>query len=89
VADFALRLLDDAALDLEQLDKVMARRIVRRLQWLLANLESITPVPLKGSLAGLFKLRVGSYRVLYEVLRDEQVIVVHMIGHRRDIYRQD
>ena len=27
------------------------------------------------------------YRVLYQVLHDEQTIVIHQIGHRREVYR--
>ena len=38
--------------------------------------------------AGLYNLRVGDYRVLYEILHGEQTIVIHAIGHRRDIYRK-
>ncbi len=41
-----------------------------------------------GDLAGLYKLRVGDYRVIYEVLWDEETIVIHAIGHRREIYRR-
>ena len=43
---------------------------------------------LTGDLAGLHKLRVGDYRVVYEVLHSEQTIIVHLVGHRRDIYRR-
>ncbi|HNS50126.1 MAG TPA: type II toxin-antitoxin system RelE/ParE family toxin [Anaerolineae bacterium] len=32
------------------------------------------------------ELRVGDYRVVYEQLHEEHVIVVHMIGHRGEIY---
>jgi mRNA-degrading endonuclease RelE of RelBE toxin-antitoxin system len=36
-------------------------------------------------MAGLFKLRVGDWRVIYEIGRD--VIVIKAVGHRREIYR--
>ena len=65
-ADF----LDQAVRDLGQLDKVVASRIRRKLRWLCSNLDSITPEALTSELTGLFKLRVGDYRVLYEILRD-------------------
>jgi len=44
------------------------------------------PEPLKGRLRGLYKLREGDYRIVYEILRRERVIIVHLIGHRREIY---
>ena len=85
---YELRLLDDAIHDLERIDRTIGRRIVRRLEWLRTNFESITREPLTGNLAGFCKLRVGDYRAIYEVLREERVLVIHMIGHRSEIYRK-
>jgi mRNA interferase RelE/StbE len=44
--------------------------------------------PLNGDLRGLFKLREGSYRIIFEILHEEKVILVHAVGHRRDVYKQ-
>jgi mRNA interferase RelE/StbE len=60
---------------------------VRRLRWLTENLDNINPEPLKGRLRGLYKLREGDYRIAYEILRSERLIIVHLIGHRREIYK--
>jgi mRNA-degrading endonuclease RelE of RelBE toxin-antitoxin system len=43
---------------------------------------------LRGELEGLFSLRVGQVRVVYEVDPDEKVIVVHGIGPRGDVYKK-
>jgi mRNA interferase RelE/StbE len=85
---FRTRLLETAVRDLARLDKPEARRIVRRINWLASNVDTIRPEALGGDLAGFFKLRVGDYRVIYEVLGAEQVLLVHAIGHRREIYRK-
>lgn len=61
---------------------------MKRLSLLTERFESIRPEPLAGELAGFYKLRVGDYRVVYEVIRVEHAIMVHRIGHRRDIYRK-
>ncbi|MHA1568988.1 MAG: type II toxin-antitoxin system RelE family toxin [Alphaproteobacteria bacterium] len=37
---------------------------------------------------GLFRLRVGQYRVLYQVQQNVLLVLVVKIGHRRDIYRR-
>lgn len=84
---YSIRLLKDATREINRLDKPVASRILRKLRWLAENLDNITPEPLKGGLAGLYKLREGDYRVVYEVLRSENTMVVHLIGHRRDIYK--
>lgn len=85
---YGIRLLDAAAKQLQQLDPTVARRTVRRMQWLGEHFDEISPEALTGELSGLFKFRVGDYRFLYEVLESERVIVVHFVGHRRDIYRR-
>jgi mRNA interferase RelE/StbE len=83
-----VRILPPAHRELAQLDKQAGRRIVQRIQWLAQNLDMIRPEALSGSLAGLYKLRVGDYRVIYEVLQPEVTIIIHAVGHRRDVYRR-
>ena len=84
---YRVHILDSAAEDLRRLDKQVGRRILRRLNWLADNFENIRPEIMTAQLSGLHKLRVGAYRVLYDVLLEERLIAVHRIGHRRDIYR--
>ncbi len=85
---YQVRILDAASRELSRLDKQTGLRIVKRIRWLAKNLDTVRPVALKGDLAGLYKLRVGDYRVVYEVLHNEKVIVVHLIGHRSEIYQR-
>jgi len=54
----------EGASDLRKLDWSLQRRVLRKLQWLADNLTAITPEALSGSLAGFYKLRAGSYRVI-------------------------
>jgi mRNA interferase RelE/StbE len=82
------RVLEPASRQLKQLDPPIARRIVDRIRWLAEHFDETTPVPLKGDLAGLFKLREGDYRIIYEPLRKERLLIVHEIGHRRNIYKK-
>lgn len=42
---------------------------------------------LKGEFSGLRRIRVGDYRVVYEVHEQELLILVIRVGHRREIYR--
>ncbi|MFJ8437027.1 type II toxin-antitoxin system RelE/ParE family toxin [Kitasatospora sp. NPDC094019] len=37
---------------------------------------------------GLYRLRVGVYRVVYEVRSGEMVVLVVNVGNRRDVYRR-
>jgi len=85
---YDIRILEDASRELARLDKGVGRRIVERVNWLAVNLGDIRPEALSGALVGLYKLRVGDYRVIYEIVRKEKTIVIHTIGHRRQIYRK-
>jgi mRNA interferase RelE/StbE len=85
---YQIRILDAAARDLARLDSAVARRIVNRIRWLAENLDDVKPEALTADLSGLYKLRVGDHRVVYEILHSEQMIVIHLIGHRREIYRK-
>ena len=42
---------------------------------------------LKGEFAGLRRLRVGRYRVVYEVFEERLTVLAIRIAHRRDVYR--
>jgi len=84
---YEIRILDAAVRDLQQLDTVVGQRIVKRINWLMINLDNINREHLVGDLSDFYKFRVGDYRILYQVLDDEHVLVIHQIGHRREIYR--
>ena len=85
---YRVHILDTATRELARLDKPTGRRIVERINWLAANLDKIRPEALTADLAGLYRLRIGDYRVIYEIVHDEQTIVIHAIGHRREVYRR-
>ena len=88
MSHYRIRILDTAADELAKLDEPVARRIVIRIRWLAEHLDSIRPIALTGDLAGLYKLQVGDCRILYEVLSVERVLVIHLIGRRRQIYQK-
>jgi mRNA interferase RelE/StbE len=78
----------EAETDLAHLGKPIAQRILKKLRWLAENFETITPEPLTGPWKGLYKLRVGDYRVLYTFAEAERrTIIVHLARHRREVYK--
>lgn len=70
--------------DLKKLSKDVARRVLDDLEYDLSRNAHAQPI-LHGAFAGLRKLRVGDYRVIY-VLHDDTVLVLR-IGHRKDVYK--
>jgi len=85
---YQVRILEEATRDLARLDTAVALRIVSRIRWLAENLDEIQPEALRGDLVGFYKLRAGDYRVVYEIVQSEQAIVIHVVGHRREVYRK-
>ncbi len=82
-----LRFLSSAFAELSALDSREIRRIVRRLARFADNFDDMRPERLAGALSDLYKFRVGDYRVLYQLFEDGDAILIHQIGHRREIYR--
>jgi mRNA interferase RelE/StbE len=76
---------EGAIKDLENLDKPIVQRILRRLAWFSKNFPRIVPEPLTGEFKGTFKLRIGDWRVVYTV--EGETIVIQFVGHRREIYK--
>lgn len=74
--------------DLRRLDTAIVHRIIDKVQWMANNIETIRHELLTGQWQGVFKLRVGAYRVLYTLESQGQRIVVHFVRHRREVYRR-
>jgi mRNA interferase RelE/StbE len=60
--------------------------------WIKSNLDGcddprFSGKALSGNLKGIWRYRVGDYRIIAEIKDDEVVIMIVNIGHRREIYR--
>jgi len=60
-----------------------AKRIIDKLEKALGP-DPDRGIPLRGEFAGLFKLRIGDYRVIYAKTPDG--VLVLRIGHRKHVY---
>ena len=70
--------------DLQQIGIPGARRIIQAIDKKLASSPLEFGAPLSGDLAGLRKLRVGDYGVVYQVRDTEVVIYILAVGPRRN-----
>lgn len=85
----AFRLLyhpDVATEDLPEIDARMKESIERAIRERLGEYPLRFGAYLRGSLKGHKKLRVGDYRVVYRVVKEEVWILG--MGHRSNIYRK-
>lgn len=73
--------------DLSRIDKVIAKRIADKIEWLCQNIEHIIKEPLSGKFKGTYKLRTGDWRIIYSTEHSLQVITIYAIEHRDKIYK--
>ena len=72
------------AKDLARIGKPEARRLLDKIEKELSSQPERFPT-LLGPLAGLRKMRMGDYRVIYAIL-DQDVLILR-IGNRREVYK--
>lgn len=84
---YSIELKNSAAKALRKLPKAAQKRIVAKLTEFETSLPSAEETKLKGN-NPFHRVRVGDYRIIYEIQNDILVILILKIGHRKDIYRQ-
>lgn len=84
--DYSVRIKGSAAKALAAIPQPIRGRLVQAVDGLCEH--PLTGTPLKGGLRGLRRLRVGDYRIVYELLDGELVVLVVRVAHRRDAYRR-
>jgi mRNA interferase RelE/StbE len=85
---YKLRFLDKALDDLKKIDKPHQVIIKEKLS-ILAKNPSVLSNNIKkisGTKEKLYRLRIGSYRVIFKKEKDKLIIIVIRIGHRKEIY---
>ena len=71
--------------DFRKIPKIEASKILNEIKELAKNPRSSKTKKLKGE--KLYRLRVGNYRVIYDIQDNLMLIFVVKLGHRSDIYR--
>lgn len=79
---------DEAKKQIKKLDKQIQKRIIDYLD----NISTLENPRSKGkgltsNLVGLWRYRVGDYRVICRIVDSELVIIALSVGHRREVYK--
>jgi mRNA interferase RelE/StbE len=78
----------NAAKALNKLDKPIRERIRRFLKSLaVADNPRSQGKALTGRYAGLWRYRIGDYRLICNIQDEKITILILSVGHRKDIYR--
>lgn len=82
-----IRLNPKTEKDLQKIDKTVQKRIFKYLKGLTAvENPRLFGKALQGNLQGLWRYRVGDYRLVCQILDTEITILVIKVGHRKNIY---
>jgi mRNA interferase RelE/StbE len=84
---YAVEFLPAAARQLAKLDRSVQRRIARAVDGLAVEPRGPSSAKLRGA-DDIWRVRVGDYRVLYQIHDARLVILVVAVGHRATIYRR-
>ena len=83
---FSIRFTPRALRDFSTLDKTAQQRLRRHIDRLGENPFPSGAKKLHAE-EPYYRIRVGDYRVIYQVKADQLAIIVVKIGHRREVYR--
>ena len=86
MASYRLEWRRSARKDLRRIAPIDVARIITAVEALATRPFPPGCVKLSGS-EHSYRIRVGAYRILYDVLGDRLIIEVIKIGHRKDVYR--
>ena len=74
--------------EFDHLSAKLQDKVIEALRFLSENpfSELLKTKKLKGA-ESLYRIRLGDYRIIYEVRNHAMIVLVIKIGHRREIYR--
>ncbi len=86
MASYEIQWKSSALKDLRSINAQFIPRIIQAVDSLAYN-----PLPLKSrklhSVESTYRIRIGNYRVIYQVDAEGKLVVIYHVRHRKDVYR--
>lgn len=86
-SNYSIQIISIAQKNIRRLDPNVRNRIIKAILNLKTNRYPQQFKPIKGKDIAQFRIRVGDYRVLYDVYDQDRVVLILRVGHRKDIYK--
>jgi mRNA interferase RelE/StbE len=83
---YRIKVQRSAAKALKKIPKLDRKRIGKKIDSLAGKLPNPDTTKMKGN-NPFHKVRVGDYRIVYEIQDDVLLILIVKLGHRKDIYQ--
>ncbi|MEX0849127.1 MAG: type II toxin-antitoxin system RelE/ParE family toxin [Candidatus Dependentiae bacterium] len=74
--------------DLKKIDKPQLKKINQKLEGLVSSDFNQDIKKLEGTTESIYRMRVGDYRVVFQVKHNVITILVIGIAHRKQVYRR-
>ena len=84
--NYRIEVKRSAAKALKKIPKAEQKRIADKIDSLAEDLPNPDTTKMEGN-NPFHRIRVGDYRIIYDIQEDILLILVLKIGHRKDIYR--
>ena len=86
---YKLEYTKTAVQDLKRLDKKMAQRIVKKLDFFANQKDPLAFAKrLKDRKYGEYRFRIGDYRAIFDIAEGKiKILLMLIIRHRREVYR--
>jgi mRNA interferase RelE/StbE len=83
---YSIQWHEEAINDLKNIDRQTQKKIIVRVKNYLSKDSISLGEPLKGIFKGLYRYRLGSYRIIYAIDRGSAMILILRIADRKDAY---
>ncbi len=87
MASYEIQWKHSAEKDLRGIDRQYIPRIIEAIESLSDNPFPPQHCKLHGSESS-YRIRIGDYRVIYQVDSEKKLVVVYHVRHRKDAYRK-
>ena len=86
MASFNIRFKSSSGKDLRKLSRIILSRVIKQIEDLRSEPFKRQAIKLSNA-EQLYRIRVGEYRIVYEVDVQTKEVIIHHVRHRRDVYR--
>lgn len=87
MASYKIEFKRSSEQDIRKISPPIIVKILEKIELLTTDPFPRQSLKLSGSEA-VYRLRVGDYRVIYEVDPVDMLVIVHYVRHRKDAYRK-
>jgi mRNA interferase RelE/StbE len=86
---YSVQLTKSAAKEFKKLPNTIKKKVLEAFHFLSQNpySEILKVKKMKGPIA-LFRIRIGDYRIVYEIVDKKLIVVIIKIGHRKEVYQK-